>query len=846
MRSVLGVLRVLLIVVVALAVVAGVFLGYTFTRAVPQTSGTLRVAGLTGPVEVLRDAHGIPHIYADTETDLFLAQGYVHAQDRFYQMDFWRHQTAGRLSELYGSGVVGTDQFLRTIGWRRVAEQEYASAGPDTKAVLDAYAAGVNAYIGSRAPADLSLEYTLLGITGPKNYQPEPWSAVDTLAWGKAMAWDLGGNLDDEIQRADLLQQIGAEKTAEYMPAYPHDFHPVIVPDPALGAVDFGALRARVRGVQDQIGGYFEGIGSNDWVIAGSRTTTGMPLLADDPHLSIQMPSIWYQVGLHCRTLSAACPYDVVGYSFAGVPAVIIGHNARIAWGVTNTGPDVQDLFIEKLNPNNPNQYEVNGQWVDMQVLEETITVTGRIKPDPEEPNKDLGVYDAAANTSQVKVTVRYTRHGPLITDVYGLEDFARQTGAALEAGQTYGVALRWTALEPGTLFQSVFKINRAQNWDAFRIALRDWDTPSQNFVYADVDGNIGYQMPGNIPLRQSGDGTLPVPGWTDAYEWTGYIPFDQLPYSYNPPAGFIATANNAVVGPEYPYLLSTNWDPGYRAARIVELLQAKPQISMDDIAQIHGDNENLGARDILPYLTALEFDEPGLRAAVAQLRGWDRQMHMDSAPAALYAAFLKALVDGTFRDDLPEAYWPGSGPGSWQTLRTLLAQPQSDWWDDQGTAAVETRDDILRRALADGYAALEAQLGEPDDWSWGRLHGATFTNATLGRSGIGLVEALFNRGPFPASGGSGIVNATGYNSNRDAAGQNPYALTSVPSMRMIVDLANLENTRMIHTTGQSGHAFSPHYIDLADAWRLIEYNPMPFGRAAVDAAAQTRLTLIP
>ena len=840
MRLLQSVLRVLLIGVLALAVIVGLFAGATVTRSFPQTRGTVRLPGLHGAVEVLRDANGIPHIYADTAHDLFLAQGYVHAQDRFWQMDFWRHITAGRLAELFGEGSLDTDKFLRTSGWRRVAEQEYAGATPDTRAVLEAYSAGVNAYLATRSAADLSLEYSVLALTGLTNYRPDPWTGVDSIAWGKAMAWDLSGNVDAEIMRAVLNQTIGVEKTNDYMPLYPHGDHPVIVPTPpfsgaaspgsaqggwgALGAGGVDALRglnAQLRELGALTGGAFDGIGSNDWVIGGSRTATGLPLLADDPHLGIRIPSIWYQNGLHCRTVTADCPYDVAGYSFAGVPAIIIGHNARIAWGVTNVGPDVQDLVIEKINPADPNQYEVGGQWVNMEVRQETLRVLG-----------------GEAQT----LTIRSTRHGPLITDVYGsLEGFAAQAG--LDPADQYAFALRWTALQPGTLFQSVFKINRARNWDDFRLALRDWDVPSQNFVYADVDGNIGYQMPGKIPVRRSGDGLLPVPGWTDDYEWTGYVPFDQLPSSFNPPQGYIATANNAVVGPEYPHLLALDWDSGYRAERIVAMIEAEAKHTPETIARIQGDNKNLGAGEVLPYLLALRFEEPELAQAQAELRAWDGQMHMDSRPAAIYAAFFRQLLAATFHDDLPEDFWPGGGGDSWLTVRALLPDFKNAWWDDGATPAVETRDEILRRAFAAGYAELQTTLGaDPRNWKWGRLHGSTFDNESLGRSGVGFIEAIFNRGPFPTSGGSSIVNATGFNLTADE----PYATRSVPSMRMIVDMSDLENTRMIHTTGQSGHAYARHYIDMADQWRLIQYNPMPFGRAAVEQAAVDRLQLRP
>jgi penicillin amidase len=812
-------------VVLVLAVAAGGLGVYTVRRSFPRTSGTLTVAGLEAEVEVIRDQDGIPHIYAANAHDLFLAQGYVHAQDRFYQMDFWRHQTAGRLSELYGDGTTDIDRFLRTLGWRRVAEQEYALADDAAKAVLDAYAEGVNAYLADQSPADLSLEYAVLGLTGLRNYVPEPWHPADTLAWGKAMAWDLGGNLDEEIDRALLLQAIGPDRTTDYMPLFGEDL-PTILPNPALGAAPLERLHGQLAAVDQIMGERFDGIGSNNWVVAGSRTASGMPLLANDPHLGFAIPAIWYEVGLHCQPVSTACPYNVRGFSFAGVPAVIIGHNARIAWGFTNVNPDVQDLYIERINPANPNQYEVNGKWVDMTVREETISLLGG---DPQ------------------TLTIRSTRHGPLITDVFGLEDFAAEAG--LDPQHQYALALRWTALDPNRLFQSVFELNRAGNFDEFRAALSHFAAPAQNVVYADVDGNIGYQMPSNVPIRVAGDGLLPVPGWTDEHEWMGYIPFNELPYSYNPPQGYIATANNAVVGEDYPYLISRAWDAGYRAARIVELLEDKTGLTLADMAAIQGDNRNLGAGEVLPVLFQVDLQDRALMNEAAALRGWDYQLNATSHEAAVYMSFFNRLIALTFHDDVPEDFWPGGGGSTWLTLRQILPNPTAAWWDIQQTEGVEQRDDIFRMAWAEGLADLEARLGgNRDRWTWGQLHTTTFENETVGQSGISVIDGLFNRGPYATSGGSSIVNANGWNlarDDRDPAGD-PYAVGGGPSMRMIVDLGNLDNSLTIFTTGQSGHAFHPHYIDFAEPWAQIEYHPMNWSRAQVDAAAEDVLRLVP
>jgi penicillin G amidase len=523
---------------------------------------------------------------------------------------------------------------------------------------------------------------------------------------------------------------------------------------------------------------------------------------------------------LHCAPKSEQCPYNVTGFSFASAPGVVIGHNDRIAWGVTNVGPDVQDLYIERTNPQNPNQYEVNGQWVDFDVVHETLQVAGG------EP---------------VDLAVRYTRHGPVISDTYGgLEDFSAKAG--IDLPETYVIALRWTALEPSRTFPALWKLDTAQNYEDFRAATSEFDVPSQNFVYADVDGNIAYQTPGRIPIRAGGDGTLPVPGWTDEYEWLGYIPFEELPFAHNPPQGFIATANNAVVGPDYPYLLTTEWDYGYRAQRIVDMIENAPgPIDIAWMQKIQGDDMDLNAQTLLPVLMAIPLADEHLEKARSVLQGWDGQNTMDSAPAALFEVFWKNLLAVTFHDDLPEDSWPGGGGRWFEVMRQLVLQPDSPWWDDKTTPAVEDRDQMFQQAFTQAVSELEELQGKNlDRWAWGDLHTVIFRNQSLGESGIAPIEALFNRGPFPTHGGDSIVNATGWDATE------PYQLDSLPSMRMVVDLSNLSNSTTIHTTGQSGHAYHPHYIDMADLWRNIQYHPMLWERSQVESTSAGYLKLVP
>lgn len=819
----------------------------------PQIEGRLQVQGLDGPVDIYRDRMGIPHIFASTTHDLFFAQGYVHAQDRFWQMDFWRHIGSGRLAEMFGAGQVRTDAFLRTLGWRQIAEEEYARLGPESRAILDAYAEGVNAYIAGREPRELSLEYAILLALINRNYTVEPWTPIHSLTWGKAMAWDLRGNMDAEIERAVLLKTLTAQQVEELFPPYPED-HPRIVPHigvlgarsesekvglpqeylDTLKAVPWGSLSEPVAALDTLLGAGGLSLGSNSWAVSGTRTATGKPLLANDPHLGIQMPSIWYQISLHCRPLSERCPLEVAGFSFAGVPGVIIGHNPHLAWGFTNVGPDVMDLYILKVNPENPDQYEFNGSWVDFETRQERILIAGG---------------------GEEEIRVRLSRFGPVISEVYGpLRDeiepkstatpFREQVGLSLP--ESYAIALRWTALEPSSPFEAIWGFNTARNWDEFRAAARHFAVPAQNLLYADVEGNIAYQMPGNIPIRKKGDGRLPVPGWTDEYDWLGYIPFEELPFVVNPPEGYIVTANNQVPPDDYPYLITSEWDYGFRAQRIVEMIENAPgSIDIAYMQKMQGDNKSLIAANLVPLLMAVDL--PADLAALRDqfLASWDFQENMDSASAALFEAFYWELLETTFGDEaIPPQFQPKGGSRYNEILRRMIRYPESPWWDDKSTPdRLEQRDDILVKAFTEAVRCKICRQKFGSDvakWQWGVLHASTFRNATLGRSGITLIENLFNRGPFPTAGGESIVNATGW-----TVGES-FETDWLPSMRMIVDLGNLNNSVTVHTTGQSGHAFHPHYIDMADLWRLIQYYPMLWSQSDIVSQAEGHLQLTP
>jgi penicillin G amidase len=849
-------LRMILLAILTLLILAllvGAAFAWDLTRGMlPQHSGELRLSGLDDRVEIIRDANGIPHIYASTPHDLFFAQGYTHAQDRWWQMEFFRHTGNGTLQELTGKtdSLMGTDVFIRTVGWRRAAERELANYDPDVLAIIQAFSDGVNAYILNRAPGDLALEYGVLGLTGV-NIPVEAWTPADTLVWAKVMQWDLGGDSDGERYRDAVINAVGMNLWQDYAQPFAATGFPTIVqPEDYAAASAFVGTRRAASAPATQgdviVGaggvpldtafafGAGDGIGSNNWVVSGNLTASGRPLLANDPHLGVQMPSIWYEIGLHCTPVTDACPYDVQGYAFSPAPAVIIGHNANIAWGVTNVGPDTQDLYRIEVNPADELQYRWNGEWVDFTIYEETLNFG-----DGEAP---------------ITLRVRETVVGPIIND----NQIDNETGEILGFNNDNPLALRWTSLDGGTLFESVEAINRAANWDDFRAALRLWDSPSQNFIYADIEGNIGYQMPSNIPIRAVGEtGNLPTICAEDACAWQGYIPFDLLPSVYNPERGYIATANQPVVPDDYydliaaelggeaeQYLFGRDFDIGYRGARIVEMLEATNAHTPQTFAAIQGDNKLIVAESFAPYLRDLAIDEGDLAALRDWMLEWDYQLDMDSSRAALWMLFFERLTDNTLNDELAGADEAANGTADELfALEVMATDVDNVWWDDvSSTDVVEDRDVILLRALTEAASAAREQLGaDREAWRWGALHTTTFVSNPLGASGIDLIEGIVNRGPVATSGGRTSPNATGW-----GFAVRGFGVGSAPSMRMILDVGAFENSLSINPTGQSGHPFSSHYDNMIDDWRNIGYHGIAWTREGVGAAGVATLVLLP
>jgi penicillin amidase len=833
-----------------LALVAAGIAGVVLVRhSFPQTEGTIDVPGLDGRVSVLRDGHGIPQVYAGTAHDLFYAQGFVQAQDRFFEMDVRRHTTAGRLSEMFGEATLETDKMIRTMGWRRVAQRELSRLSPQTQAYLQAFSDGVNAYIHTHTPEEMSLEYSVLSLAG-LDYTVEDWTPVDSLSWLKAMAWDLRSNMEDEITRGLLSGRHTPAQIAQLYPPYPYGRHRPVVDQgavvdkvfeqnatrggtrkpsrPPLAPAALRALRETRRGLDGipPLVGQGEGIGSNAWVVDGDHSTTGKPILANDPHLDVSLPGVWYQMGLHCTTVDADCPFDVTGFTFAGLPGVVIGHNQQIAWGFTNLAPDVTDLYLEKVSGKS---YLYGGKQRPLRMRDEEIAVRGRSQP--------------------FRFTVRSTRHGPLLSDVSAeLSTVGANAPAGAHApdrGNGYAVALAWTALRPGTTMDSVFLLDQATDWQQFRAAAERFDVPAQNIVYADRDGNIGYQAPGRIPIRKSGnDGEYPSLGWLPADDWTGsYVPFAALPNVLNPSDGFVATANQPVTGQDYPYFLGSSWSYGYRSQRIVDLLQRKPRLSPGDMARIQLDTRNGFAPTLVPYLLRVFMPSDYLAGGQRLLQGWNYNQSPGSAAAAYYNAVWRNLLAMTFHDDLGATAWP-EGDGRWfEVMRRLLKEPDSPWWDDVTTdGVIEDRDDILLSAMTEARDELvRRQARRAVDWTWGHQHQLELRNLGLGRAENGVVRWLFNRGGYQLGGGTDVVDATSWN-----AASGDYDVTSAPSMRMVVSLAALDASRWINLTGASGHAFDSHYVDQTQLWADGRTLAWPFSRKAVEAATEHTLVLQP
>lgn len=743
-------------------------------RSLPTYRGQLRLPGLLDRVEVYRDSRGVPHLCARNLHDLYLAQGYVTADDRLWSMDTDRMAASGRLAELMGADWVHVDRHFRTIGLRRAAEASLAAYSEEGRECLEAYAAGINARIGQ---GRLPPEFGLMGR------RPEPWTAVDSLTLIKYVAYGLGGNWDEELFRANLIQAVGAAKAAELFgkrPALQDLAHLEEIALPDTTAL-MGLAALTLNGAS----------GSNAWAVSGSRSQTTGPLLANDPHLAVRTPSPWYQ-----SHLFGPAGMDVMGVTFPGIPGILLGRNQHIAWGATNLNADVQDLYVEQLHPDDPNLVRWGDGYEPMTQVEEVIRVRGRRQP--------------------VLHEVSFTRHGPVIA----------------QAGAT-ALSLRWAALEPSAEIENFLRINRAESWPAFREALRGYGAPAQNFICADRSGNIAWRAQGRIPIRARGDGQAPVPGWSGEYEWDGYIPFGQLPEVVNPPEGFVVSANEEPRMEGYAHFLGASWASPYRAQRITERLRGATRMTAQRMQEIQTDVVNLHTRSLLPVL--LGAVQEGLRQAphheslneaekrvLLMLSGWDGKETAERPEPAMWQQWYLFLVEELFRPQMGLTLYDqfvASGLPVQMTDRLVKQVAEgkpSRWLSPEGEEGLGR---LALRAFRRSVALVAAKQGRsPEFWRWGREHRLTIRHP-ISRGGNPL-GSLMDQGSFSAPGSGHTINCMAYSKVR------PFSVTTAPLWRFVADLFLPEESSDILASGQSGHFLSPHYGDQIGPWLRGELLP--------------------
>lgn len=765
MRKKNKLLRILLWVlgiITGLAAIALIAFNFYMGSSKPVIEGELTVSVLQEDVEVVRDEDGVPHIEAQSDADLYRAQGYVQAQDRLFQMDLARRQAGGRLAEVVGAGAVENDKFFRTFSLRDAAERSWDGYNTTSKQVLEWFAEGVNAFIEE---GRLSYEFKLLG------YEPEPWTPVDSLTIGKYMAYDLGGNWSLLAFRHWAVNHLPEEQVEELIVDYPEEARSVIEANKEMEVKVTDAFPVEL------IPNEFNG--SNNWVVAGKKSETGAPLLADDPHLGLGTPSIWYQMHLQSPE------QNVSGVIFAGVPGIILGHNEDVAWGVTNVNPQVQDLYIEKQNPEDPYEFLYDGEYYKAQVRDEPIRV------------KD-------GETVDFEVIV--TKHGPVISELVFDEE---------PVGEVF--SMQWTALEPTRELQAVLGFNKSENWSDFDLALRDFMAPAQNFVFADTSGTIAYRANGNIPIRKIGEGKLPVPGDSSDYGWEGYIPYEELPTVINPEEGYIATANNEIVGEEYPYYITDFWAQPYRFERIVDLLEAKDKLSVQDMKDIQMDTVNLYAAEFLPLFlkTIKEADAEGdYDEAVSSLEKWDYNETTDSHEALIFNFLIEELKETLFAGAMPEDVYKMM-PGKYQMMDNMLRaayKGEEGVWIQEAGGLEALVFGAFERAMEE---LREAYGNDFEKWAWGAFHQLTFDHSIAAAND--LVAWYLNPEARPVGGSRSTVQAAGNRVNGE--------VNHGASWRFVVDLGDLSKADHIVGPGQSGHKKSEWYHDQVDAWVEGDYH---------------------
>ena len=776
----------------ALLLLAGAALWLYSRQTLAQTDGSIVLPGLRSEVRIERDGLGVPTIRAAGMDEALFGLGFVHAQDRLWQLETHKRIGSGRLAQAFGAAALESDKFLRALGVKRAAAAQWAAAGPEVRSAVLAYTAGINAFLQGPMQARPP-EFVLLGL------QPQAWTPEDSVAWAIMMAWDLGGNWSTELLRMRLALKLPVARVNELVPPYPGD-----VP---LQTRDYAALFRELRldgklGTQALLAAPesgVEGAGSNNWVVHGTHTETGTPLLANDPHLKLSAPALWYFARIEVPGLKIA------GATMPGLPQVVLGQNEHIAWGFTNTGPDVQDLYIERIKPDDPTRYQTPEGWSAFESFTETIPVKGQ---------------------ADVLLTVRATRHGPVISD-------SGATPGLLGAADkpAYALALRWTALDPdpGTLGAGL-ALSRARSVAEFTAASAGYVAPMQNMVVADRDGHIGMVAAGRVPLRKADNdlkGLVPSPGWDARYDWAGFLDPALTPREMDPPRGWIATANQRIHGRDYGHYITNDWAVPYRMQRIEQLLAAKPKHSLDGLREIQADVLSLATQRLLPALRKANSTHALAAAAQQQLAGFDGTMAADRAAPLIFWAWARQLTIGVFADELGQAAVDRSlgGRSFRDALEGVVERNDAFWCDDKATAAAETcaqqSDLALTRALEELQAAHGTDVAQ---WQWGRAHQARSEHRPFSR--VKPLARWFEL-RTPVGGDSFTVNVGRVGLKPDATTGELYLDEHGPSLRALYDLGDPSKSRFIHSSGQSGNPFSPLYRNFVRRWAGVEDVPL-------------------
>lgn len=796
-KFIIGLLGILLIVSAA---VAG-FLTYQIRKSYPQTTGDVTLNGLIEQVHIYRDGFGVPLIEASAEEDLLFALGYVHAQDRLWQMDITRRVGLGRLSEIFGHETIPFDRMFRTLGLWKLSQNIETEISPESHKRISSYAAGINAFIESGSGA-YPVEFDMLG------YSPEPWNVAHAILLGRLMAWELNLSWWADLTLGAIADRVGLQKALDIFPPYPSDIPPVVrtgaIPRPAgltEGFLETARAFRSYFGVHGTLGG------SNAWVVSPRKSASGKVILANDVHLQLQLPAKFYEV--HLR----APGYDVSGMSIPGIPGIVIGRNESIAWGLTNVMADDADFYIERLDTIRGDTYFYAGEWRPVKMREEAIQVKG----------------DTA-----IAVVIRETHHGPIVTDI---------RTPLQRASSSYVASMRWTGYEKSDQIEAFHKINVATSWEEFLAGVREYSGPGQNFVYGDVEGNIGYWCGLKLPIRGKLNSTLPLPGWEPGAEWKGFVPFDQLPHLLNPPDGYIATANNKIVDDSYPHHISDLWEPPSRIVRLHEILAGSSVFSVADFERMQNDSYSHNAKELLPViLGALESDTVGTyKIAVEYFRNWNYMFAKEDVATSMFQQLLVRLMWNIYRDEMGDSLLHDfvllvNIPT--RVTTKLLLDGTSEWFNDISTEEVESRDDIIRKSMTEALTLLRDRFGnETKTWRWGELHRVTLQHP------FGLqkpLDRIFNIGPYPYGGGATSLVSGEYSFN------SPFSVTVAASARQIVDLSLPRSSRRVIPGGQSGQIMHRHYDDQFLLWLNGGYRTSQSDKSALSKGETQHLVLEP